>query len=129
MADHKKWLATIRQQVTDHHSRARDVWNGLTKERRGVVLHAAGLGGRYCSYSWSEFDNRELLRLKRGIQRLDALVNAFGAIGDLDFVQPVKPAKPSVLKPNGDTGKASDVVQAILEARATLRNNVAERRH
>lgn len=90
VADTEKWLAIVRQIATGHHSKARKVWDGLNQNQRGLVLHAAGLKSSLCRYAWSDFNNRELLRLKRGIQRLSAIVGLFGTIGDLAFVQPKK---------------------------------------
>lgn len=126
MADSKKWLAVCRQLITEHHSKARKAWEGMNQRQRGVILHSAGLNARYCPYDWKDFNNRELLQLKRGIQRLRALADAFGAITDLDFVQPVLPV---VAAEASKPEKASLVVQAALEARNKLKNDAITRNH
>ncbi|HID8401937.1 TPA: hypothetical protein ACXIJH_002215 [Serratia marcescens] len=85
MANHEHWLAVCRATVTGHHSKTRKVWNGLSPARRGVLLHAAGMKSFFCNYSWDDFNERELHQLKRGIQRLQAMVSLFGGFNDLDF--------------------------------------------
>lgn len=124
MTDHNLHLMKIRQMITDNHSKARSVWNGLTTSQRAVLLHAAGIESRFLRYSWDELDNRQLLKLKRGVQRLKAIAGLFGGTGDLDFVHPVKitdvpPAPPEEI--------ASSHIAALIEARNQLKNSTAPR--
>lgn len=126
MKDHNHWLAVCRQLITEHHSKARKAWEGMNQRQRGVILHSAGLSARFCPYDWKDFNNRELRQLKRGIQRLRALANAFGAITDLDFVQPVLPV---VVAETSKPEYASVVIQAVLEARNKLKTDAITRNH
>ncbi|WP_455811923.1 hypothetical protein [Pseudomonas graminis] len=126
MADHEKWLAVVRQLTTGHHSKAREVWERLNQNQRGLVLHSAGLKSFYCRYAWSDFSNRELCQIKRGIQRLSALVEMFGKIGDLAFVQPKK----ITVTPDAAAHVVADMqINALIEARNQLRAPVVRGDH
>ncbi|CNH37516.1 hypothetical protein [Yersinia kristensenii] len=86
-ANNSKWIAIIRHKVTGSHSRARVIWEKLPAERRGVLLHSAGMKSEHCNYMWDDFSREELNQLRRGIQRLRMLVDLFGSIGPLDFMK------------------------------------------
>ncbi|EOG6953830.1 hypothetical protein [Yersinia ruckeri] len=82
-----KWLAIIRHKVTGSHSKVRLIWERLPADHRGLLLHSAGMKSEHCRYAWDDFTREELHQLKRGIQRLRALVDTFGTVGSLDFVK------------------------------------------
>lgn len=126
VADTEKWLAIVRQIATGHHSKARKVWEGLNQNQRGLVLHSAGMKSSFCRYAWSDFNNRELLRLKRGIQRLSAIVELFGKIGDLAFVQPKK----VTTVPQAPVQEIAEAkVNALLQGRNQLRAHFSRNSH
>ena len=126
MANNEKWLAVVRQIATGHHSKAKEVWDRLNQNQRGLVLHSAGMKSSFCRFAWSDFDGRELRQLKRGVQRMSAIVDLFGVIGDLAFVQPKKitaiPAAPV-------QEVAESHINALIQARNQLRAPVVRGDH
>ncbi len=126
MGNSEKWIAVLREMATGHHSKARQVWESLNQNQRGLILHAAGLKSLYCRWSWDDFSNRELLRIKRGIQRLKALAGMFDNVGDIAFQQPVKTIN---CTPAPRQQVAETRVNALIEARQQLRKNAASRTH
>lgn len=124
MANHEYWLTVCRQLATDNHSKARNVWNRLNQNQRGLLLHAAGLSSRFIRYGWDELDNRQLLQLKRGIQRLKTITGMFGAFSDLDFVHPVKVTAVNKTEPHK---LAISKIDALIEARNQLKESTASR--
>lgn len=85
MADHKFWLNQIRRQLDPRFNRAKRVWQSLSAEQRGVLLHAAGLPPVLCRYSWEAIDVKDLVKLRRGIQRIKALIGRFDDLAKEDF--------------------------------------------
>lgn len=126
MGNSEKWIAVLREMTTGHHSKARKVWEGLNQNQRGLILHSAGMKSLYCRWSWDDFSNRELLRIKRGIQRLKALVEMFDGVGAIAFQQP---AKAATCIPAPRQQEATANVNALIEARQKLRDYAANRTH
>lgn len=126
MGNSEKWIAIMREMTTGHHSKARKVWEGLNQNQRGLILHAAGMKSLFCRYSWDDFSDRELLRIKRGIQRLKALVEMFDGVAAIAFQQPVKTA---TCIPAPRQHQATANVTALIEARQKLREHAANRAH
>lgn len=67
-ANNDKWLVILRNKVTGSPSRAKVIWDQLPAERRGVLLHSAGMKSENCHYRWDDFSREELRQLQRGIQ-------------------------------------------------------------
>lgn len=126
MANSEKWIAVLRQMTTGHHSKARQIWEGLNQNQRGLILHAAGMKSLFCRYCWDDFSDRELLRIKRGIQRLKALAEMFDGVAAIAFQQP---AKPAICRPAPRPHEAVTQVDALIEARQQLRKIAASRTH
>ncbi|MHC5175208.1 hypothetical protein [Serratia rhizosphaerae] len=127
MANHEHWLAVCRATLNGHHSKARKVWNSLSPTRRGILLHAAGMKSFFCRYAWDDFNQRELRQLKRGIQRLRAMVDMFGKFNELDF-QVVAPDMPERRRPMGEVERR-DSARARLESQADLLQRIAHVKH
>ena len=126
MANSEKWIAVLRQMTTGHHSKARQIWEGLNQNQRGLILHAAGMKALFCRYCWDDFSDRELLRMKRGIQRLKALTEMFDGVGAIAFQQP---KKATICASVPRQQQAVTQVSALIEARQQLRDIAANRHH
>lgn len=118
---HEYWLSVCRAKLTGHHSKAKQIWDRMTESRRSVLLHAAGMKSMHCRSEWADFSNRELRQLMRGIQRLKVMVEMFGAVGELDFIQPVQKMPANVERRRE---AAIPMVNDILNARNELKNRI-----
>lgn len=84
--DAKFWVGKLREQLDPHHNSGKRVWQSLTQEQRGLVLHAAGLSPVLCRYDWEEISAEDLRRLFRGVQRLKALIGLFDGARQEAFI-------------------------------------------
>lgn len=97
MADNKKWLERIRQQLNCGQSKAADYWDSLRPEMRGLVLHAASLSGsqnfshHLSGCNWRELygrvDSRGMVQLRTGIQMARDMFEGFGSLSRSSFTR------------------------------------------
>lgn len=125
----EKWLGVLRQMVSGHSTQAHKIWERLSEHQRGIILHAAGLKSRHCRYSWSQFSDRELHQIKRGLQRLKCMVEMFKGLGPLAFQQ-VRKSSPSALHVARSVPTVPGTpAHELIQARQQLREHVANRAH
>ncbi|EOE0697660.1 hypothetical protein ACJ8WG_002943 [Klebsiella pneumoniae] len=129
-ANDERWLAVLRQMVSGHSTQANKIWEGLSQNQRGIILHAAGLKAFHCRYTWAEFSNRELNQIKRGLQRLKCLTDMFKPLGEMAYKQAPKPVATAknIARPAAPV-VAGTPIDDLIKARQQLRETATSRVH
>lgn len=128
-ANDREWLDGLKKMVSGHSTQAHSIWERLSENQRGIILHAAGLKARHCRYSWSQFSDRELHQIKRGLQRLECMVKKFKELGTLAFKQEKKPSPTALRAARSVPTVPGTPVHDLLQARQQLRKHVNNRAH